>query len=216
MDKKKLRRYLPMTRKEQREVLQCYATAFPDWKVIADGRLVRYHGPIMQQIGFEALRGWSYRPAAVIRALPLPTVRMLDQLLDIKRGGSIGMRDHPRQWKDVVVAMEQQFRPSVRKPLDLREVTELCKHEVLERTNDLCMLAILNAYLGENEQALSYCERIQAAPLPTLPPPLKASPAWERQRREFGLRLKEAIEQGKAREFLEWEQSEWERGNKKM
>lgn len=215
MDKRKHRRYLSMTRKERREVLQCYAAAFPDWKVILDGRIVRTHGPIMQQIGFEALSRWAYRPHVVIWALALPTVAMLHQWLDIKHR-DIGMREHPHKWNDVVIAMEQQFRPCMRKPLDLWEVAELCKQEVLERTNDLCMLAILNAYLGENEQALSYCERIQAAPLPTLPPPLKASPAWERQRREFGLRLKEAIEQGKAREFLEWEQSEWERGNKKM
>ena len=55
----------------------------------------------------------------------------------------------------MVAAMEQQFRPLIRKPMDLREVKRLCEQEARESTNDLCMLAILNAYLGEREQALS-------------------------------------------------------------
>jgi len=212
MDRRKLRRYLPMTKKEQRDVLQCYATAFPDWKVLKDGRLVRCEGPVVQQIGFEALSGWAYRPQAAIWPLPLPTVTMLFQWLNIKRGGTVDMRDHPGKWKDVVAAMEQQFRPPIRRPLDLWEIKGLCEQEARETTNDLCMLAILNAYLGEYDQAVSCCRRMQTAPPPTVAPRLD----WEERHKEFGRQLREAIERGKAREFLEWEQSEWERGNKKM
>ncbi len=211
MDRKKLRRYLPMTKKELREVVQCYATAFPDWKIINGQVFSRSYGPIEQYVGIETLRYKAYRPWSAIRCLPLFTVRMLHQVLDIKHR-HIELRVHPTKWKDVIVTMEQQFRPAIRKPLDLWEVKYLCEQEARESTNDLCMLAILNAYLGEKEKAISCCQKMQTVPPPTLAPRLD----WEQQHREFGRQLRQAIEQGKAREFLEWEQSEWERGNKKM
>jgi hypothetical protein len=187
---------------------------FPDWKLTEGDRLERSCGPIVQEIGFEALSFGPYRPMAVLWALPLPTVSMLHQFLDVKHS-HVRLRDHPQKWKDVVAAMEQQFRPSIRKPLDVGEIKVLCEQEALEKkesTNDLCMLAILNAYLGEDELALSYCRRMQTVPPPTLAPQLD----WEERHKEFGRQLRQAIEQGKVREFLEWEQSEWERGNKKM
>jgi len=188
----------PLTKKQLKEVVECYAAVFPDWKIIDGDRLVRSCGPILQQIGFEALRSGAYRPAAGIRALPLPTVRMLPQFLDIKHV-QILLREHATKWQGVVAAMEQQFRPSIRKPLDLREVKGLCEQEARESTNDLCMLAILNAYLGEKEQALSCCERMQTVPPPTLAPRLD----WEQRHREFGRQLRQAIEAGSERQFLD-------------
>lgn len=98
-----------------------------------------------------------------------------------------------------MAAMEEQFRPSIRKPLDLREVKSLCEQAARESTNDLCMLAILNAYLGDKEQALSCCERMQTLPPPTLAPRLD----WEQRHKEFGRQLRQAIEAGNERQFLD-------------
>jgi hypothetical protein len=189
---------LPLTKKQLKEVVECYAAGFPGWKVIGGDHLVRIHGPIVQQIGFEGLRSGAYRPAAGIWPSALPTVYMLHQLLDVKHRQLL-LREHPSKWKGVLAAMEQQFRPSIRKPLDLREVKGLCEQEARESTNDLCMLAILNAYLGEEEQAVSYCERMQTVPPPTLAPRLD----WEQRHREFGRQLRQAIEAGNERQFLD-------------
>jgi hypothetical protein len=123
---------------------------------------------------------------------------MLHQFLDMKHV-QILPRQHPVMWKSVVVAMEEQFRPSIRKPLDLREVKELCEQQANESTNDLCMLAILNAYLGEKKKALTCCERMQTLPPPTLAPRLD----WEERHKEFGLQLRQAIEAGNERQFLD-------------
>ena len=94
--------------------------------------------------------------------------------------------------------MEQQFRPSIRNPLDLREIKGLCEQAARATTNDLCMLAILSAYLGEKEQALSCCERMANVGPPTLAPRLD----WECRHLEFGRQLRQAIEAGNEREFL--------------
>ena len=55
-----------------------------------------------------------------IWALPLPTVAMLHQFLDVKHE-QVLPRQHPVRWKGVVAAMEEQFQPSIRKALDLRQ-----------------------------------------------------------------------------------------------
>lgn len=188
---------LPLTKKQLTEVVGCYAAALTDWQIIGGDRLVRTHGPILQQIGFEALRSGAYRPAAGIRARPLPTVRMLHQFLDVKHRQTL-LREHPTKWRGIVAAMEQQFCPSIRRPLDLREVLLLCRTKAKDSTNDLCMLAILHAYLGDREQALSCCDRMQILPPPTLAPRLD----WEKRHKEFGLALRQAIETGNERHFL--------------
>jgi hypothetical protein len=123
---------------------------------------------------------------------------MLHQFLDVKHRQSL-LREHPTKWKGMVAAMEQQFRPPIRRPLDLREVKELCEQQARESTNDLCMLAILNAYLGDREEALACCERMQTLPPPTLAPRLD----WEERHKEFGRQLRQAIEAGKERQFLD-------------
>jgi hypothetical protein len=188
----------PLTKKQLAEVVGCYASAFPGWQLVGGVCLVRTHGPVLQQIGFEALRSGAYRPAMGIEALPLPTAWMLPQFLDIKHRQTL-LRQHASKWRDVVVAMERQFRPSVRAPLDLREVRALCQQEARETTSNLCMLAILSASLGEGERALAYCDRAERAPPPTLAPRLD----WERRHVEFARQLRAAIEIGDERRFLD-------------
>ena len=95
--------------------------------------------------------------------------------------------------------MEQQFQPPIRKPLNLQEVIALCEQKAKDSTNDLCMLAILDAYVGEKEKALSCCERMQALPPPALAPRLD----WEERHKEFVRQLRQAIEAGNERQFLD-------------
>ena len=189
---------LPLTKKQLRGIVESYAQVFSDWKLVGGDRLERSSGPVVQQIGFEALRSGAYRPMGAIWARPLPTVAMLHQFLDVKHR-QVLLREHPTKWKGIVAAMEQQFCPLIRQPLDLREVQRLCEKAAKKSTNDLCMLAILHAYLGEREQALSCCDRMQTSPSPTLAPRLD----WEERHREFGLQLRRAIETGNERRFLE-------------
>jgi hypothetical protein len=188
----------PLTKKQLAEIVECYATVFPDWEIVNGQVFARTFGPVCQLVGIEALRSGAYRPWAGIRAVPVPDVRMLHQFLDIKHV-QILPRQHSAMWKDVVAAMEEQFRPSIRKPLDLREIKGLCEQEARPMTNDLCMLAILSAYLGERAEALSFCEQMETVGPPTLAPRLD----WERRHLEFGRELRQAIEAGNERPFLE-------------
>ena len=187
-----------LTRKQLGEIVESYATVFADWKIINGQVFARSHGPIVQHVGFEALRSGAYRPWCGISCLSMPTVSMLYQLLDVKHR-QVLLREHPSMRKDVAAAMEQQFRPSIHKPLDLGEIRGLCREEARETTNDLCMLAVLHAYLGETKQSLSYCERMQAVPPPTLAPRLDL----EQRRKEFGQQLMRSILTGSERQFLE-------------
>lgn len=188
----------PLSKKQLAEIIECYATVFPDWEIVNGQVFSRISGPICQLVGIEVLRSGAYRPWAGIRAVPVPDVRMLHQFLDIKHV-QILPRQHPVMWRDVVAAMEQQFRPSIRKPLDLREIKGLCEHEARPTTNDFCMLAILSAYLGERQQALSYCEKMEKVGPPALAPRLD----WERRHLEFGRQLRQAIGDENERQFLE-------------
>ena len=188
----------PLTKKQLAKIVECYATVFPGWGIVNGQVFARTSGPICQLVGIEVLRSGGYRPWAGIRALPVSDVRMLHQFLDIKHR-QILPRQHPVLWTSVVAAMEHQFRPSIRKPLDLRELKELCEQEARPSTNDLCMLAILNAYIGERQQARTCCEEMEKVGPPTLAPRLD----WEARHLEFGRQLKNAIEAGTERQFLE-------------
>jgi hypothetical protein len=188
----------PMTKKQLKDVVCEYATAFPDWTIFEDNAFVREHGPIQQMIWFQKLRSGAYRPTHVVRALPIVISRMLTQMLDV-RNRETDYKRHKTRWRDVVGAMEQQFKPSIRKPLDIAEVASLCEAEARETTNDLVMLAILYAWLGRRDKALSCCTRMQSCAPPTLAP----VPEWEEQMKAFGRALAQAVETGAERGFLE-------------
>lgn len=193
----KMKNYQPMTKKQLAEVIECYAPLFPGWGIVKGQVFSRSYGPIVQHVGIETLSYCAYRPWSGIRYFSIPTIRMLHQFLDIKYS-VIRWREHPRKWEGAVAAMKEQFKPSILKPLDLSEIKYLCEQEALERTNDLCMLAILSAYLGEKDQTLSYCERIQNAPSHVTP-----RPEWELKHQEFGRQLRQAIEDGREKQFLD-------------
>lgn len=193
-----------MTKKQIKEVVAEYATHFPKWVVSSDrAGIVRESGPIQQEIWFHALRTGDYRPMHGISSLVLPEARigMLTQLLDVRNREST-LKQHAARMPNMLAAMEQQFRPDVRKPLDVAEVLELCEAEagsMPDTTNNMTMLAILSGWLGRDRDALAYCERIQHCPLPTLAP----MPEWQDAMRAFGRELAEAVRSRNAKVFLE-------------
>ncbi|WP_456968282.1 hypothetical protein [Luteibacter sp. HA06] len=159
--------------------------------------LVRQSGPIQQMIWFQKMNYAAYRPSHVVKALPISMPRMLAQHLDI-RNREIKYASHASQMVNVVSAMELQFMPSIRKPLDPTEVLALCEAEARETTNDLMMLAILYAWIGQKEKAVDCCERLQSTASPLLAP----VPEWEEAMRQFGKELVVAITSGNERVLL--------------
>lgn len=198
-----LKKYTPMTKAQLKSVVADYARAFPDWTLVHNSlSLVRTCGPIRQMIWFQKMSSASYRPTHGIGSLVLPEahIRMLPQTPF--RPSTIDYRSHDRKWPEMLAAMEQQFRPDIRKPLILENVLELCEaraSSMPDTTNNMAMLAILHAWLGNEAEALDYCERMQHCPLPTLAP----IPEWEEAMRAFGRDLAQAVETGTARQFLE-------------
>jgi hypothetical protein len=193
-----IKRYERMTNKELKEIVADYAAAFPGWSQFKGTAIVRERGPIQQMIWFEALSTGDYRPNHAVNTLALGMVGMLPQMLDVQHRQAT-LRQHQSKRDGIIVAMEQQFKPSIRKLLDIAEIAELCELEAQERTNDLAMLAILYAWLGRNSESLRCCRRMQACEPPALAPVFK----WEEQMKAFGRSLAKAVEAGSAREFLD-------------
>lgn len=195
-------RYAPMTKAQLKSVIADYAARFPDWELVHDGMaFVRGSGPIRQMIWFQKMSSAAYRPTHVINTSALPMPRMLTQIMDVKHR-EVEYRLHEQKFANTLAAMEQQFQPDIRKPLDIAGVLSLCEAEagaMPDSTNNMTMLAILSAWLGRKAEALDYCERVQHCPLPTLAPMLE----WENTMRAFGRELAKAVETGAAREFLE-------------
>src|SRR2546426_8957898 len=119
----------PLTKQQLFEYSKVYRDAFPDWAVENEVVLVRLQGPIKQCIAFEALRGGAYRPSSSVEVSVSDGVRILFSFLDIKNR-EILPRDYLVKWPRIVKAMEEQFRPPIRRPLDVAEVLRLGEQEV--------------------------------------------------------------------------------------
>lgn len=145
-----------LTKQQLREIMEIYHARFPEWSLLPESnRFVRVSGPVLQQIGFEALRSGVYRPSSCIRVLIAPDVVVLASFLDI-RHREISLREHPRKIDAVVVAMEQQFQPAIREPLDHKEVKRLCASNDTRNLYDLAALVALHAYDGDIYKAKEY------------------------------------------------------------
>jgi hypothetical protein len=194
-----LKKFAPITKVQLKAVVSDYSAMFPDWKIIQDGTaFVRSLGPVRQMIWFQKMGSAAYRPTHVINTTVLPMPRMLHQLLDVKHR-EVEIRWHERKLPETVAAMEQQFRPNIRKQLDIAEVLALCEAEARpDATNDLAMLAILYAWLDRKAEALDCCERMEHCPVPTIAP----MPEWEEAMRAFGGELADAIRKNNAKPFL--------------
>ena len=193
-------RYSPMTKGQLKAVIADYAARFPDWMPVHKGMaIVRNSGPIQQMVWFQKMSSAAYRPTHVINSTALSMPRMLSQMLDVKHR-EVEHRLHEQKFANTLAAMEQQFQPDIRKPLDMENVLELCEAAARQdSTNDLAMLAILYAWLDRKPEALDACARMQS----TVPPTLAPISEWEAEMKAFGRSLALAVEAGTAQEFLE-------------
>jgi len=180
----------PLTKQELTKYFSDYRREFPDWAVEHDVVLTRQQEPLKQRIAFEALRDGTYRPSHSMDVLIAPDVGILP-------------REHAGKWRQVVRAMEEQFQPSIRKPLDVVEVLRLGEQEVAlspqANANYLTGLAALSAYVGDVERALSWSDRVEERLRSQGRPPAP----WELRLADFNRRLRQAVQSGQQRAFLQ-------------
>ena len=192
----------PLTKQELTKYFSDYRREFPDWAVEHDVVLTRQQEPLKQRIAFEALRDGTYRPSHSMDVLIAPDVGILPRFLDIKHR-EILPREHAGKWRQVVRAMEEQFQPSIRKPLDVVEVLRLGEQEVAlspqANANYLTGLAALSAYVGDVERALSWGDRVEERLRSQGRPPAP----WELRLADFNRRLRQAVQSGQQRAFLQ-------------
>lgn len=187
-----------------------YATVLPGWSIYRDEHslgLSRALGPVNQNLWLGALSSGDYRilydVSAAISNLaamkqPFPRVGMLSQFLS-GRHQTVRPSQHALVWPRVATAMRQELKPDICAPLDIAEVTQLCaSEERVHVENDLLMMAILYAWLGERDEARRRCIRVQSMPIPD------EEPAPERFRafKAYALDLQRAIEVGAEHQFL--------------
>jgi hypothetical protein len=184
-----------LSREDLTAIVRQYAGEFEGWALTDDLAIYRDEFPIRQMMWFEPLSvSEYYRPTTGIHALPLPMARMLDDCLHY----ATRQIDHADRWRENISAMEHRFRPDIRQPIDLGDVTRLCEAEAQDSANDFVMLAILYAWLGEQEEAKRCCIRMQSSPPPRIAPLIE----WELEMKAFGVQLAKAIESGRERQFL--------------
>lgn len=196
-------RIKPLTKAQLAQYFTVYREAFSEWTVEHDVTLTRTHGPVKQIVAIESLRDGSYRPSCCIRvAGPPGGSQLLFRFLDIKHR-QILPRQHASMWPRVIEAMEQQFLPPVRKPLDLSYLLCLAEEDVvrdrIENINYFNGLAMLHAYVENPEASLKWCKRVENQ----LAAREREPADWEREQALFTRDLSEAIQMGLQREFLE-------------
>jgi hypothetical protein len=192
----------PLTKRQLVGYFNDYRDAFPDWNVEHDVVFARSQGPVKQHVAFEALRSGAYRPSCSVEILVTPGVRVLTRFLDIKHR-EVLPREHATKRSLVLNAMEDQFQPPIRKPLDVAEVLRLAEEEVvrdrIDKTHHSVALAALNAYVGKLDRATWWCDRV-AVQLAAL----GREPAdWELEHAAYVQQLRQAITGGQAPAFLQ-------------
>jgi hypothetical protein len=193
----------PLTKKQLLGYFQVYRDAFPDWKVEHGVMLTRSLGPISQHIPFQNLQYGAYRPSCSIRVIGPPDggSALLIQLLDVKHR-EVEPRQHDTKWPLVLKAMEEQFVPNIRKPLDMEEVVRLAEEEVghdgVESIRECTGLATLNVHLRRFKKAIEWCDRAEAS----LGRIGREPVAWELAQAQFASQLRGAIQNDRGLEFL--------------
>ena len=192
-----------LTKKELKEYFQVYRDAFPDWEVDEPYSLSRTCGPIRQVIGFENLSYGAYRPSCVIEVAGPPDggSSVLPQMLDVKHR-QVERRQHATEWPKVLRAIEEQFTPRVREPMEIMEVFRLAEQEAEKGANGRYLngVASLAVYVSQDDRALEWCNRAEANFIEfgkTTP-----SPDWMLKQVDFTHGLREAIQDGRGKEFL--------------
>lgn len=199
--------YFPkITQPELASVVRDYAGELNGWFVWKRASLCRNEFPLQQMVWFQKLRTGAYRPMHAMNAIPYPMTGALSGILDVRHREAT-IKQHPSRWRGMLTAMEEQFQPAIRKPIDLEEVVMLCKAEadaVGEGRDNYAphqhtMLAILCSWLGRKAEALDYCERIYNRG------PFAAEPItdWELDIQNFCRELTKTLHAGTEKAFLE-------------
>lgn len=192
----------PLTTRQLIGYVNSYLESFPDWSVENDVVLARSHGPLKQRIAFEALRSGAYRPSCSVAVLTAPDGQLLFRYLDIKHR-EILPRQHSSRRSLVLRAMEEQFLPSIREPLNVAKVLHLAEEEVLRdriaKTNDSVALAALYVHVGNLDRAKWWCDQV-----PLQLASLGREPArWEQAHARYAEQLRDAVVHGRAESFLQ-------------
>jgi hypothetical protein len=195
----------PLSKKELKEYFQVYREAFPDWDVKHQVMLTRSAGPISQHIPFQSLSYGAYRPECMVDVVGPPDggATLLHQMLDVKHR-QVERRQHSTEWPKVLKAIEEQFVPDVRRPLEVAEVLRLAEEEALRDgiSNERYLngLATLNVHLGHDDRAVEWRDRAEASfkEFAEATPP----PEWMLKQVEFARQLRDAIREGRGSEFL--------------
>jgi hypothetical protein len=187
-----------LTAKQLRNFVDDYSAIFTEWRSIGGYAFVRSDGPFRQSVGFESLLSGAYRPMNAISTTVGPEAVLHHQFLDVKHR-EVQPREHSRMRDRVARAMDEQFEPSIRSPLEPIKVLALCEHRAVGKIRDASGLAVANAYLGNVQRSFYWLERIRS-----VFESIEGEPAaWQRELVDFGKQLRDALVEGTAENFLE-------------
>jgi hypothetical protein len=179
-----------------------YRAAFPEWEVRHGVALMRSNGVVSQHISFEALRSGGYRPTCAVYVLGVPDAQVLARFLTPKYR-QVMPREHESSFLHICRAMEDQFLPAIRQPLDTANVLDLAEQEVardrIDSTNYSVALATLSARTGRMDRAEWWCDRVPEQLALLGRPPAD----WQLRHVEYARRLRDAIRQRRTDEFFD-------------
>lgn len=156
-----------ITKQQLRSIVADYAAVLP-WSHLVPEALVRSCGPFLQAITFERLSGGDYRPMNFVQVLVAPDdgkrgrVDFLAQTLQ-QSPHVLSLRSHHERMPAMVRAMEVEFVPAIREPLDVEQTLRLCEESAVPTCAQVYAMAAVNAYLGRYDTAQAWCDRFDAA-----------------------------------------------------
>lgn len=153
-----MRSWKRITQRQLAGVVADVHTAFPGWYILKRCILCRDAELLSQCIGFESLSYGPYRALHQIQLRVFPEFRLrhLSQVLTSKYR-ELRLHEHDEKWPKMVQAMEQEFVPNIRGPLDAPEVRELSRATTKASSlNDLAFAAVLNGWLEDEAAYLEW------------------------------------------------------------
>lgn len=147
-----------ISKSELTTIVADYHLLFPGWEQISPDAIARADGPVMQCIGFESLRGGTYRPMHFLRPLVTPEIcaGFFHQFLQ-KWPSELLPRQHHEYHRRMSENMKLEFTPSTTEDLDAWKVLDLCEKKAIPKSFEAYGLAALNAYFGRDDRARYWC-----------------------------------------------------------
>jgi len=191
-----------MSESQLRKCFRDYRSAFEGWDVEHHTVLVQKQGPISQHIGFEALSIGSYRPMHYIRILGPPRGgQVLFMFLDIFHR-EVMADEHETKWPRIVKAMEEQFVPPIREPLDAKRILACIEERDAKgsfgRPISFSTIAALCGHIGDAELASKWLDRSEKAEIELG----DWQSDWRAELVTFNSHFRKAIQEGSMQEFL--------------